>query len=557
MLRKEIFHKHWRAWAIAGLMALLCLPMLVEYFSVLQVKDYYKLWPLLVAVIAVLLVQRWRRAPVADCYAPRWSGRILLLVALPLMLFSLLYYTPWVAAVASIVFLAVGALHISNFRKVENLFGMWLLLLLFLRPPYQMMLRVMVWMENISSKTASQILDYASVIHTVQGNVIALPVHDFQIDEICSGWVSVVSTLATAAVIAVVRNRALLHSVSLLMLAVVSSWIMNIFRILILLSVKVWYDVDLLSGVYVVFYQLFSMLVALVLVLCADSLVSFFLSKRQSEVRDRDTSTRAAGGLPRLWEYAAALEVSRVLRRFASTRVHRVGGILFGMLSMLLLVFIAVEVAVIYYRPLVTSREFMYGEDQLTKIGKDSVVFDRPGWEVIQYNEEKRDFASIWGALSSTWRLKYHGLTVIMSLDYPFDDWHDVKACYSNIGWKISKEHIVDNAPAFQWPASETEMVLPNGDAGFILCSHSDHLGNTVEPKPTEHNWTMTLYRLHPDRMTPPFGGTTDRAKRTFYQTQCMVATPVPLDESTKEEVRLMYAQFREQTRQAIALRGR
>ena len=140
-----------------------------------------------------------------------------------------------------------------------------------------------------------------------------------------------------------------------------------------------------------------------------------------------------------------------------------------------------------------------------------------------------------------------------MSLDYPFDDWHDVKSCYSAIGWEIVGETIVRDDSFGDWAISETNLILPNGDTGFVLCSHCDRIGNTVEPKPVSHRWDMLRYRLHPDRWTAPFGKSMDKDRRTFYQTQCMVITPVPMDQATQQEIRVMYNSFREQARRAIA----
>ena len=86
------------------------------------------------------------------------------------------------------------------------------------------------------------------------------------------------------------------------------------------------------------------------------------------------------------------------------------------------------EAVVKYYRQAVTKMEFMHDEEGLTKLGENSFVPDRDGWELTSYDTERRDASNVWGAFSSTWRLKYNGLTVTFSLDYPFHEWHDVKA---------------------------------------------------------------------------------------------------------------------------------
>gem|GEM_PF-1466348 len=546
---------NWKAWLVAILAALLCLPLLIEYMAILHGKDYYKLWPGCVLLAGFIFIRRWMSAAPAERHAPRWTVTLLLIVAFPLILFSLLYYTQWGMAFAFLILMGAGACYLSRHRKVENLLGLYLLFLVLLRPPYQLLLRIMAWMENLSIQTASTILDYQSVIHVVQGNILALPKHDFGIDVMCSSWVSLVSTLATASFLCVIRNRRVLHCFSVLFLAIVSTWILNFLRIFTVVSVSIWYEVDLLSGAYFALYHAVSFLVALLLVLSSDALILFCFSGLGGEVVESNRPRQKKAGLIAFWRRLYDFKFSDILHSPSSEEAKVIKIIPLSLTVLSLVLLIGVEALVLYYRPVVTRRELMFGEDDLSKITDESVVFRRAGWTVVDYNEEKREMASTWGALSSIWRLKYSGITVVMALDYPFDDWHDVKRCYSNIGWKIKNERIVEELPAFQWRASQTDMVLPNGDAGYILCSHNDHFGKPVQPKPAQHDWTMLAYRLHPDKMSPPFGAWDKQGSRTYYQTQCMVATPVPLDALTRKEIRMMYAEFRGQIRQAIELK--
>ncbi|MGB2090672.1 MAG: exosortase U [Akkermansiaceae bacterium] len=531
----------------------LWLPMLYNYFMVLQQRDSYKLWPLLAVVIAVIFVMRWRHAAIAATYAPRWALWGSAIMAMMLMLFALLYYVPYIAAMAWLAIMATGALYMSSRRRVENLFGIWCLLILFLRPPYQMTLRIMTWMENMSAETVSRILDYQGTLHVVQGNVMAMPSHDFRIDDICSGWISLVSMLACAAVLCVARNRRLFHTVMVLLMTVLSTWLLNIIRIIMVLRVKIHYGLDLLEEGYINIYHMLSFLIGMVLVLCTDSLVVFIYSRVKRDVIDADIIRRSRSLPSRIWKKVSGIELGYFLGYFRSTRPLRMATISFVFVLFGLFATIVLEGVVEYYRRAVIGMQFMYGDDDLIKLDEGAFILDRPGWEIVSYDTAKREYENNWGARSSTWRLKYNGLTVTVSLDYPFDDWHDVKRCYYNVGWQLAGEKIVRKLPVFKWPVSETDMILPNGDAGFILCSNSDHQGVPVMPKPAVHDHTMIIYRLHPSKMTPPFGTQYNKDKRTLYQTQCMVATPRPLDEATKEQIRLMYVDFREQIRSAIA----
>jgi len=556
MTAEHTKQSHWKAWVIAALVAILWLPMLYDYFSVLQERKSYGLWPLLVIAIVVIFVLRWRRAAATTTYAPRWALWGSFLMALLLMLFSLLYYVPYVAMMGWIAIMATGALYLSSFRRIDNILGIWLLFILFLRPPYQLTLRIMVWMENVAVETVSKILDYRGTLHVVQGNVLALSNYDVRIDQICSSWVSLVSMLGCAAVVCVVRNRRVSHAVMLLFVTVVSTWLLNVVRIFMVIRLRNEFGLDLMESGYIAMYHVLSFLLGMVLVICSDSLVVFIYSRAKKDVIDSDMIRRMKSPLSRIWTMISNFELRRVLGWFVSLRPLKMHTVTFVVVAALLAGFIGLEAVVKYYRGSVIKMDFMYGEEDLTKIGEDAFVVDSAGWEIVSYDTERREFDSIWGALSSTWRLKYNGLTVTMSLDYPFHEWHDVKRCYYKVGWKLVDEKILRTLPTFQWQASETDMLIPNGDAGFILCSNCDHLGTPVLPKPAAHDHTMLIYRLHPDKMTPPFGSSYEKEKRTLYQTQCMVSTPLPMDEATKQQIRLMYADFREQIRRAIASRG-
>jgi len=199
----------------------------------------------------------------------------------------------------------------------------------------------------------------------------------------------------------------------------------------------------------------------------------------------------------------------------------------------------------------------MQEKRDLAEVGRDDIVFIRPGWKVIEYEEETRAFDSLWGSYSHIWKLRYNDLVCVMALDYPFNKWHDVKRCYTIQGWEVKDENIINGGKDFRWGVSQTDMVLPTGDYGFILCSHCDHLGEIVQPKPTTHDFSMVTHYLKPARWSAPFGISEDKNKNTFYQTQTMVTSYYELDEETKAEIRLMYADFREQCRRKIETHAR
>ncbi len=544
------------------LLAVLFLPLLVDYFSVLYVREYYQLFPFLMVAMVVLFYFRWKEAPPAEDRPRRWCVWLLLVGAVLLMPAALLYYTPWIASIGWVMVMAAGALQLSSYRRVDNLFGLWCLLLIFIRLPHQMDLRVMNWLEALSATSASVVLDYLSVLHQVQASVLSLPEKEFLLDDLCNGPVSLLSTVATAAVVCVLRDRRLLHTGLLLLSGLLITWLLNVVRVVAAVAVYIQYDLDVLAVSGAMFFSAVAFLVALGLVLSADALL-FFLLRRTVDPLDEERGLRRK--LPRLakiWNAVSGVQVGSLLTKFRTDRALPVSGKLPVMKVVFVLVMfslIGLESVILYYRFGVKIKRaaMMHTDEELIVLNETSVRFDRPGWKLVDYREEKRDFTSIWGMYSKIWTLKFNQNTVILALDYPFNEWHDVKACYSNLGWKVYDEQVINTPPMFSWGVSQTKLTLPSGGFGFILCSHCDQLGDTVQPKPADHQFSMLKYRLGPNQWAPPFGTSMDKDKRTFYQTQVMVSTNAPLDEASIQEIRAMYADFREQTRRAIGSASR
>ena len=545
------------------LLLALFLPLLWDYFSVLYMREYYSLFSFLMVAIAVLFYVRWKEAPVADDRPRRWCVWLLLVGAISLMPAALLYYTPWIAAIAWVVVMAAGAMQLSSYRRIDNLFGLWCLLLLFIRFPHQMDLRVMNWLEALSAKSASVVLDYLSVLHQVQASVLSLPEKEFLLDDLCNGPVSLVSTVATAAVICVVRDRRLLHTGLLLVSGLLITWLLNVVRIIAAVALYIQYDVDVLAGNLTVGFSVVAFLIALGLVLSADAFLFFLLRRTIDQSAEERELRRKLPRLAKIWNAVSGVQAGSWLAPFRTGRALPVSGklpVVKVVLVLMILPLIGLESVILYYRFAVTqatSAALMHTDEELIVLGETSVRFDRVGWKLVDYREERRDFTSIWGMYSKIWTLKFNQNTVILALDYPFHEWHDVKACYSNLGWKAYDEQVINTSPMFSWGVSQTKLTLPSGGYGFILCSHCDQLGDTVEPKPAGHQFSMVKYRLSPKRWAPPFGASMDKDKRTFYQTQVMVSTNAPLDEASMQEIRAMYADFREQTRSAIGSASR
>ena len=558
--------KNWLPRAmLAIVMLVLLMPLLVSHFEILNGRTHYQIYPLFFIAIAMIFTVRWRRAEKAEDVPRPFTYRFLLACSLLVIPISLLYFSSWPAMFALVLALGAVAIVLSSYRRVENLFGIWCLFLLFVRPPDQIEGRILRFLEGVSAQTASLVLDFLSIPHVIQGNIFALFGHDINLGHLCTGHVSLVSTVAIVAVVLVVRNRPLLHCLLMLLASVGIIWALNTIRIIAAAFVYARFELDLMVGWGYVLLLVVSVLLSVIMVFGCDVFMRVMLEPMYDKYAVRGVKMSKMGwSAIKVWDWVVNFSVGDVLAKWrvkgrdgesdeAMSRPGKAGRVVMGgLVAVYLLGLLSMESLILYYRGGDYQSKIMHKREELIVLGKNDVVFIRPGWKVIGYDEETRDFKSVWGAYSRIWRLKYNDVMVIMALDYPFDKWHDVKRCYTIQGWKVYDEEIVKDASMSGWGVSQTELMLPTGDYGFILCSHCDHIGGKVQPKPTTHDFSMVTHYLHPKQWSAPFAISVDKSKNTFYQTQTMVTTSFELDDESKREIRLMYAEFREQCRKAI-----
>jgi len=550
-------HKNTAIWLSALVLLVLLGPLLKDHFDILWGRRHYQWFPLLLVVWVYLCLRLWRKGEPAED-APSSLGLGLgLLACMCLTAVAYLYYTGWVATMAAIGVLGLLAAYLSGIRRMPGLFGVWALLFLLVRLPHQIEVRLLALFESLSSKIASVIIDQSGSFHVLQGHLLVIDGYEIEIDKICNGFFSVVSMAVLACLYGLWRKRSSFHVALLIGSAFAAGTVINILRVALVGIVYAKADWNLMDSNWLYGMLIVSLTLGLLVVISCDALFSFFLQPVKINGHKKD-----GRGLVKVWNAIIGFRVSVFLERFR--KPHSSGAsaprpILAGVLTLCLLGLTAFEASVLYYHWGFGNYQtyFMHKKEDLAIIDPAEIKFTRPGWQLLKVETEERELSSIWGAYSSIWRLQYHDTMVIMALDYPFDKWHDVKVCYGNLGWKTEREGLLMPESYQSWGASETEMSLPTGDYGFILCSHCDHQGKPVQPKPTTHQFDMVMYYLHPKQWTAPYGIKVDQNQNTFYQTQVMVTAAFPLDEPTKQEIREMYGEFRAQTRALIEKQSR
>lgn len=538
-------------WLFAVAYVLLQVPLLWKYFHHIFVrKSVYDFLPLLWLSLCVIFVIRWRGAVPMTKRIPFVLMSVVLLMSFLCSAVGYLYYNAWPVAVSLMGGIAVLFLYLSSFRDVKGLSGIWGILLFTVRLPDQLEFRLLSNFEGFSTKIASQVLDRANVIHLIQGDWMVIDGRELDIGGICNGYFSIIAVAAMAGLFTLIKSRNLMHSVLLILAAMVVAAGVNVLRVFLLGWVYASWGIDVGESVWMIAFQVSSFLVAYMGIISLDALVTFLLHGI-----NLDGGKVVGEGGARVWNAIVSFNPATILDRKNHNKPNRgrkfsITCCSFGLLG--LTVFEGLILKEIFASDAGSRQSMFTQKSELVIIDPDALSFTRPGWELLSVEKEERDFTSIWGQFSFIWKLKYYDSIVIMALDYPFDNWHDVRVCYANMGWKIDTISTLDAGLYAAWAASETQMKLPTGDTGFILCSHSDQLGAMVQPKPADSGLNLIFHYLNPKQWQEPFKIVTDKSQTTYYQTQAMVTTAFPLDEPTKQEIRSMYGEFREQTRKLI-----
>ena len=113
--------------------SLAVLPLVGRYFARLWDEPHYQYFPILLGVIVYLGWSRWSEAPEAVRPLRQRLVYFVGVLAILVLVLAILYQVPILAMIALTLGLAAFGLVLASYRKVENLFGIWCLVLLLIR----------------------------------------------------------------------------------------------------------------------------------------------------------------------------------------------------------------------------------------------------------------------------------------------------------------------------------------------------------------------------------------------------------------------------------------
>ena len=548
-------------------------PFLVIYFH--NLWDYcphYEFFPLVLIVFACLLRKRWPRCFVERSALTVVLSTVLMWAGLSLLVTAVLLYSPWLAAVGFVVSTGGVLLHATGRDFWGDIFPVWLLLWLTIRPPWRLDDQIMQFLQNATTETASRLLDWAGVLHINAGNVFQLPGRELFVAEACSGVHSQFILFAAAAIWVVVERRTWLHASLLLAAAVFWSVAMNTLRVASVVYAAGGHEIDLSHGWQHELLGIAVVLLGFLLILCTDRLLVALLAP----VRDIegmmfhfDGAWEPENTLARLWNRLIfrgrrrvrtetqgetppmTVERSGVEENVGSAArtdcLLRDGGT-FTVLSWRVYLGTATALAALQVLALCVGPRQVHLDVSLLSdaFQRNSLPVQAGPWRQAAYETKERELRSDQGHFSHIWRYRMEGQTAHISVDFPFVGWHELTRCYQSRGWAVLRRRVLaEDTESDGGKFVEVEFRKPTGQFGLLQFCLWDGVGRPVAPRAS--HWTGIWGKLAANPLVSLVNGAAPPVATSLstMQVQQFLLSNGPLDDRRRELAREQFLRCR------------
>jgi exosortase len=435
---------------------------------------HYRFFPVLLVGVGVIA----RRAvsqlgPLVP--GPDRPVRWMLGGAWALLVGACLIGSAWLGTVAAMLATLGVAFAIGGERLLRSLLPAWGLLWLAIPPPIGLDYELVALLQATATRWSSRVLDVLGVFHLRQGNVIRLADRRLLIEEACSGIHSLFAVLAATLFLAIWGRRSPLRGLALVATAVAWVFLGNVLRIVVVVDLAARWHIDLSTSWPHEALGLAVFALALGLTASTDCLLSllvWLLSLRRAWVEQSLIGRFSVPPPPRPAPPPQATQVSdRGWSRIASWRL------------------VAAYGAVILAQPLfirsLLEDYFLPGpvaacrllDLRATDLPAASGALWQEGFESLQ-----RQLGSDDGRFSERWRYRWGERTVNVSLDGPFQGWHELTRCYLSNGWTSRGRSVQTEGADKGGAVAVVRLERPLDRHAELLFSLFDEWGHVLEP---------------------------------------------------------------------------
>ena len=372
---------------------------------------------------------------------------------------SVLFIPSMMLLIASWIISRIG---IAGFKFVAPA---WLLLLLTVPFPFSLDLTLVNRMQFLASGLASWILDSLGQIHFLEGLTLVTAKKQFFTEEACSGIRSLFSSIAAISAYGVLLRYPTWRHVFNWFQVVLWVLVGNAVRIAIVVYVSDNYTEAIGSGGW---HQLLGIAVfGLILLLALSTNRAFDVFWPEELIGDSLLAPETVEGTVESRANAAVNEVPS-----QEGWIRWVAVAFFGLLF---LFGIRLVYAQQIYEP------FSFDARDLIEVQAGALPGEIDGWKVVGFDEKIRPVDSTMAPSSFLWELQKGSKKCTISLDGPYQEYHDLCVCYRGIGWSLGADYeVATKDPSRPWATLTKLKMRKRGQHGLVLFSAFDSKGQPI-----------------------------------------------------------------------------
>jgi exosortase len=452
------------------------LPLLFRLFSTVSGKSYYSHVPFIFALAAAFAVwQVWKQGTTdtgieldsdeANNSTVGFSIRAAVLILGSALLTFLVWYfsSAWLALLAALLGIW-GAVHLIGGQGMARLLAPALALVIVSTPlPVGLDQTLVVWLQQLATRVASNWLDLIGIFHVITGVAIQTPTQAYLVEDACSGISSLFAGLCVATMYCIWVGHGFARSILTLLFTV--GWLLaaNAVRVFAIVVASVRFDFDLTTGLAHEALGIVTFGSGILLALSTERLVLYWLPRTV----DRASSQRTGFG-----------------QRWFGWLDKRRGSFRLSPLN------VAVAFSLIFFGSAATGFATSRGRsdaavavtaeldsDRFSAVTMPAEIGD---WKLINQTVQERAPDDVFGMKSHIWQYRRGDDQMAISIDGPYDDWHDLAVCYTALGWQLENYENLSlggaNDPAYAVDLQLYREPLDRADILFVCFDANDQI---------------------------------------------------------------------------------
>ncbi len=478
-------------------------PLLGVHFQQMWVRPHYQYFPFVILAIVVVALLR-KTDPNRE--VPRARPRLAvlsLLIGWGVIVVSVLKISPLLCCVGWWISLA-GAAWIAPWPA----WGAWALVGLLLRLPSGLDVKWIQWLQHFTTTMSSHFLDRLGIDHLQEGNVLAFPERRLFVEEACSGVVSLFTIVATAGVLGAFLKRTFAHTLCLMGVAGFWAGVANVVRVVLMAVCLERMGLDLSEGLRHTLLGVAVFGFTLLMLASSDGLLRFLLGPIDMQEFDAPEGVLDNVAVQwwnvLFWPHRSEDQFFRKPKGQPFQSGPR-WEIAMGVIGVALLSVFGLQV----WGGIGPFANHLGVKPAIEAVSQESLPLEMAGWTRSQFRTETRDASSQFGHQSHQWTFEKGPQRAVLSIDFPFPEWHPLQVCYAGIGWSVKNGTIPPDGTT-----RETFSLVKGSENGTLIYDLLDQQGSPYIPP--QGSW------VHPRWRRLLSGESTPWTLPTFYQLQLL-----------------------------------